>query len=804
MLALLVALPFAARSAPPLVESDLQAFLDAQPGPLKSYRDPGLSGDEGGPRAASEIIQAAGTYYGLSPRILLALLEATGGLLSDPAPPDQALRQPFGPAGPDGFAAQVDWAAREIRAGLGPYERPPTLRFADGVTLTLTLDQAPEGVAVQRFLARGRDIAAWRAAVERFGQAFQHYFDNELPEQRQPQPQAVAGFLHRPWPAGTRVVHLAYFDHMFPTVDTERPDNGSVVNYRGRGSVQYDGHDGHDFYFPDQPTGTYILAAADGIAHASTHRGNGAWIEHPGGYVTVYWHLTKFAGIFRGKVDTGKGVRVRAGDLLGSSGKTGFVVGSPHLHFEVRHNGKQVDPYGWYGPGADPCVAYTACEASVWLWSAELKGQLDFTPPGDPAPPDTAPPVASVAVNPPSDLLLLANFDAGPFAQLGAGTPEVAGELQYPDAKFGPGALVAGADRLAFPTAGTMSLDAGTIAFWARLPERYPETGNGRQYLLAASAHADEGPVYTGTLALRRDTLGPDGMPRWNFWTTPDSGDAGRDDLAAADTLGPGMHHFAITWDRARKSKTLSIDGAPVAATEGVELPSDIGAALTLGRWAPSGNAAGITYDELAVYDRALGTSAIAQLAARTTPLAAGAGRVVDPQIAVAVKAADDGGVVTGVQLGVDGVWGDPQPYADRYQLQLPAATGVYTVAARLFDRAGNSAIVSTTVTLAPPPQPSIQIEGLTDMGATLVLSATASDARIAAQIASSPEFADAAWQPVPAEVLWRWLPNARRVVWVRFRDEYGVFGATMAVGPDARHEFIPLVAQPAGEQPAP
>ena len=36
-------------------------------------------------------------------------------------------------------------------------------------TLTLTLQQAPEGVAVQRFLAKGRDQAEWRAAVDSRG-----------------------------------------------------------------------------------------------------------------------------------------------------------------------------------------------------------------------------------------------------------------------------------------------------------------------------------------------------------------------------------------------------------------------------------------------------------------------------------------------------------------------------------------------------------------------------------------------------------------------------------------------------------
>src|SRR5262249_34564414 len=155
--------------------------------------------------SAAELIQSASLYYGLSPRVLLALLEATGSLLSAPAPPTATLEQPFGPIGPAGFAAQIDWAARELRAGLGPYDRPPTLQFTDGTPLTLTLQQAPEGVAVQRFLAKGRDQAGWRATVERFGQAFQVYFNNEIPQERHPAPTARAGFLQQPWPRGTRV-----------------------------------------------------------------------------------------------------------------------------------------------------------------------------------------------------------------------------------------------------------------------------------------------------------------------------------------------------------------------------------------------------------------------------------------------------------------------------------------------------------------------------------------------------------------------------------------------------------------------
>ncbi|MBC8161262.1 MAG: M23 family metallopeptidase [Roseiflexaceae bacterium] len=358
---------------PPAVEAGVQPFLETLPGPLKRYQDDN--------RSAAEIIEGASGYYGVSPRITLALLEATSGLLSSAQVPDAALERPFGPAGPAGFAAQVDWAVRAVQSGYGPYTRPPTLLFTDGTTITLTLDQAPEGVAVQRFLARGRSQAAWWDATIRFGQAFQRYFDNLLPAERTPAPRAAEGFLRRPWPEGTQVTHLAYFDHTYPTVDTGRRDNNVVVSFLGRSAAQYDGHDGHDYVFPQQPVGTLILAAAEGVAYARTHRGFGVVIVHPGGYETVYWHLDKFSKRFVGRVDSDAGMPVKAGDVIGSSGASGFTSGTPHLHFEVRHNGKVVDPYGWYGPGADPCAAYALCEASRWLWHAELAGEFDFTPP---------------------------------------------------------------------------------------------------------------------------------------------------------------------------------------------------------------------------------------------------------------------------------------------------------------------------------------------------------------------------------------------------------------------------------------
>lgn len=370
LLLVILAFPAPVQAAWPAPETDLLGFLAAQPGVLREYH----AGDQ---RAAA-IIDASCAFYAVSPRLVLAALEASAQLLSNPQPPADALETPFGAAYPAGFAAQIDGLVRDLRGGLGPYAAPPMLTFTDGTTYTLTLDQAAEGVAIQRALARGRSQPEWRAVLERFGEAYARYFDNVLPGY---EPDGGRFVLRRPWPAGTRVTHLAYFDHAYPTVDSGARDDGAVLNYLGRGGVQYGGHDGHDYVFPDQPIGTFILAAADGLAFASTQRGNGVYIRHDAGYETVYWHLDRFALTFRGNIDTSVGVPVRAGDLIGSSGATGTRGGTPHLHFEVRRAGKQVDPYGWYGAGEDPCPRYAGCAPSRWLWHASLVGEFDFTPP---------------------------------------------------------------------------------------------------------------------------------------------------------------------------------------------------------------------------------------------------------------------------------------------------------------------------------------------------------------------------------------------------------------------------------------
>ena len=66
--------------------------------------------------------------------------------------------------------------------------------------------------------------------------------------------------------------------------------------------------------------------------------GNMLIIDHGNHYCTLYAHAEE---VFKKEGD-----RVEAGEVIATVGDTGSMTG-PGLHFEVRHNGKSVDPMKW-------------------------------------------------------------------------------------------------------------------------------------------------------------------------------------------------------------------------------------------------------------------------------------------------------------------------------------------------------------------------------------------------------------------------------------------------------------------------
>ncbi|MDE2607731.1 MAG: M23 family metallopeptidase [Burkholderiales bacterium] len=94
-------------------------------------------------------------------------------------------------------------------------------------------------------------------------------------------------------------------------------------------------HKGIDY---GAPTGTPVRTVGDGrvvFAGQQTGYGNVIEIDHGKGDETVYAHLSR--------INVKLGQMVTRGQFIGNVGATGWATG-PHLHFEFRENGKELDP----------------------------------------------------------------------------------------------------------------------------------------------------------------------------------------------------------------------------------------------------------------------------------------------------------------------------------------------------------------------------------------------------------------------------------------------------------------------------
>jgi hypothetical protein len=126
------------------------------------------------------------------------------------------------------------------------------------------------------------------------------------------------------------------------------------------GALSYDGHKGTDIRLKNyvaMDSGVDVQAAApgtvlrirDGMADISVREigaeaiknreaGNSIIIDHGDGWVTQYSHMKK------GSILVEPGQQVAAGTPLGRIGLSGNTE-FPHLHFEVRHADKPIDPF---------------------------------------------------------------------------------------------------------------------------------------------------------------------------------------------------------------------------------------------------------------------------------------------------------------------------------------------------------------------------------------------------------------------------------------------------------------------------
>lgn len=88
--------------------------------------------------------------------------------------------------------------------------------------------------------------------------------------------------------------------------------------------------------------GSHILASQSGVVVYSGREmggyGNIAVVAHSGGFFTVYAHTHKLF--------VRKGDKVHRGEVIAQVGSTGRSTG-PHLHFEIRHNSRSLNPLAY-------------------------------------------------------------------------------------------------------------------------------------------------------------------------------------------------------------------------------------------------------------------------------------------------------------------------------------------------------------------------------------------------------------------------------------------------------------------------
>lgn len=144
----------------------------------------------------------------------------------------------------------------------------------------------------------------------------------------------------------------------------------------------YEGHTATDIRVADMAAvrrGVNVMAAApgrvlytrDGVPdhaigqpvdpHSPQGCGNAVSIAHGGGWTTAYCHMAN------GSVTVKPGDEVAAGQVLGRVGLSGLSE-FPHLHFDVRHDGKIVDPFA-----PDMTAACGTRQAGLWAPGAAAK-----------------------------------------------------------------------------------------------------------------------------------------------------------------------------------------------------------------------------------------------------------------------------------------------------------------------------------------------------------------------------------------------------------------------------------------------
>jgi hypothetical protein len=335
----------------------VEAFVNAQPGVLKSVRDDINEISTG----AAEIVNRVALEFSVDPRVLLALLEYRSGLLSRRDVPESMQTDPIG-APPynsgirrEGLYLQLAWAADNLNAGFYSHRqsRLRILGLPDGTRIRPSPSINAGTAALHVLFARTLSSADWQRAVAPNGwiSTYARLFgspDLSSPVDRSldnlPQPPLSLPFAadetwfftggpHGGWGSGSA----------WAALDFGPPDDLDLVT--------------SSCYISDY----FARAAADGVI-ARTDEGtvvldlDGDGDESTG-WTLLYLHLASRDRVEEGKV-------VQAGDALGRPSCEGGFSNGTHLHLARRFNGE------WVPASCESCDAFPRAPFDMDGWVA--------------------------------------------------------------------------------------------------------------------------------------------------------------------------------------------------------------------------------------------------------------------------------------------------------------------------------------------------------------------------------------------------------------------------------------------------
>jgi murein DD-endopeptidase MepM/ murein hydrolase activator NlpD len=273
-----------------------------------------------------ELIERVALEYSVGPRVLLALLEAQSGWLTDPEPPEGAQDYPLGYErdGWEGLAVQLGWAANALNRGFYGwlYDDLWTFRLGDGVYAQFAMELNAGTAGIQRAIGPTTEAAALAQRLDHFaatyrrlwGDPFAYTVPHLLP------PEDAVPTLSFPWAAG-ETWHFTGGPHggwgngsAWAAVDfaTDERNLGCAVSNR------------------------WVTAAADGTV---VYSDRGLLLQEldddnfaGSGWVLLYMHV---AAEERAPL----GAQLNVGDPVGHPSCEGGSASASHLHFARRYNG---------------------------------------------------------------------------------------------------------------------------------------------------------------------------------------------------------------------------------------------------------------------------------------------------------------------------------------------------------------------------------------------------------------------------------------------------------------------------------